>query len=502
MSIQAPRFLYTAEQSRIVDREAIDVHGLPGPLLMARAARVAFDFLLAQYAESASLAPPLVQVFCGAGNNGGDGLLLAALAKGRGLETRVFLVDGVLRSEDAIAAAARAESAGIELEAAVPDTVAEGGVIVDAMLGTGISGEVRPKYRAAIDLINASAAPVLALDVPSGIDSDTGAVCGAAVRASWTMSFITPKRGLYTGAGEEYAGACFCDDLNVPAAAFAAVAPVFEVLSLKAEMQSLPPRSSAAHKGHFGRCLVIGGDHGMGGAIILAAEAALRTGVGLVRVATREAHISALLARRPEAMVSAIDHRNALMPLLEWADAVIVGPGLGQDVWGEQMLHACLGAQKPLLVDADALNILAKREPQSLPNGSVITPHPGEAARLLSLGTETSRNPVQSDRFAVAQQLADLWGASVVLKGNGSLVVGPQRHALCLDGNPGMASGGMGDVLSGVAGALLAQGLSAEKAAALAVVVHAQAGDRAAAGSTERSLLATDLIPCIAELLQ
>ncbi|WOJ96836.1 NAD(P)H-hydrate dehydratase [Congregibacter brevis] len=500
MSIQAPRFLYTAEQSRIVDREAIDVHGLPGPLLMARAARAAFDFFLAQYAEST--APASMQVFCGAGNNGGDGLLLAALAKGRGIETRVFLVDGVPRSEDAIAAAARAESAGIQLEACVPDNLTDEGVIVDAMLGTGISGEVRPTYRAAIDLINDSAAPVLALDVPSGIDSDTGAVCGAAVRASWTISFITPKRGLYTGAGEEHAGACFCDDLNVPTAAFAAVAPVFEVLSLKAELQSLPPLSPSAHKGHFGRCLVIGGDHGMGGAIILAAEAALRTGVGLVRVATREAHIPALLARRPEAMVSAIDHRNALMPLLEWADAVIVGPGLGQDVWGEQMLHACLGAQKPLLVDADALNILAKSKTRSLPKGSVITPHPGEAARLLSSGSDTAGSPVQSDRFGVAQQLADFWDATVVLKGNGSLVVGPKRHALCLDGNPGMASGGMGDVLSGVVGAFLAQGLSATQAAALAVVVHAKAGDRAAARSSERSLLATDLIPCIAELLQ
>jgi NAD(P)H-hydrate epimerase len=378
------------------------------------------------------------------------------------------------------------------------DCLLDRGVIVDAMLGTGISGELRSEYRDAITRVNAMQAPVLSMDVPSGIDSDTGAVCGAAVRASWTMSFITAKRGLYTGAGPEFAGTCFCDDLGVPSDAYTAAGDAYEVLQLDRELKSLPSRLPGAHKGHFGRCLVIGGDHGMGGAIILAAEAALRSGVGLVRVATREAHLAALLARRPEAMATAIDHRNALMPLLDWADAVIVGPGLGQDVWGEQLLHACLEVDKPLLLDADALNLLATQGVQRLPSGSVITPHPGEAARLLDVDVGV----VQSDRFAAAQQLVSSWGATVILKGNGSLLVGAKRHALCVDGNPGMASGGMGDVLSGITGGLLAQGMSGEHAAALATVLHAQAGDRAAADIGERALLAADLMPRIAELIE
>jgi NAD(P)H-hydrate epimerase len=497
MSSKLPLRLYTAAQSRAVDREAIDAHGLSGPQLMARAARAAFALLLAQQPEPGA-EPELLQVLCGPGNNGGDGLLLAMLARGRGIATRVLLIDGAPRSTDAIAAAARAESAGVELEHYQAGSLVDGGVIVDAMLGTGITGELRCEYREVIACVNAMQAPVLALDVPSGINSDTGAVCGAAVRASWTLSFITAKRGLYTGAGPEYAGACFFDDLEVPPEACAVAGECYDVLELDRELAFLPARLPGAHKGHFGRCLVIGGDYGMGGAIILAAEAALRTGAGLVRVATREAHVAAILARRPEAMVSAVDHRNALMPLLEWADAVVVGPGLGQDVWGEQMLHASLEVAKPLLLDADALNLLARQGPRSLPPGSVMTPHPGEAARLLGVGT----GEVQDDRFAAAEQLAAVWAATVILKGNGSLLAGSHRHALCLDGNPGMASGGMGDVLSGIAGGLLAQGMSAQQAAALALVLHAQAGDVAAASVGERALLATDLMPGIAKLIK
>lgn len=498
MNAKQPQRLFTAEQSRAVDRQAIDAHGLSGPLLMARAARAAFEFLLAQQPS-----PQRLQVLCGPGNNGGDGFLLAMLALGRGIESSVLLLDGESRSADAIAALARARSAGIVVKDYRPGALVDQGVVVDAMLGTGISGEVRPQYRAAIEELNALQADVLALDVPSGINSDTGAVCGAAVQASWTISFITAKRGLYTAAGAEYAGVRFCHDLQVPAAAFTIAGPAIDVLRLENELAAVPVRAVVSHKGDFGRCLIVGGDHGMGGAIILAAEAALRTGVGLVRVATRKAHVEALLTRRPEAMVSAVDHRNALMPLLDWADAVIVGPGLGQQVWAEQMLHACLASGKPLLIDADALNLLAAQATERLPEGSVITPHPGEASRLLATGSRAlSSSSVQQDRFFCAQQLREIYGAAVVLKGNGSLVFGAQRQALCVDGNPGMASGGMGDVLSGITGALLAQGLSGDDAAALAVVLHARAGDQAAARIGERGLLAADLVPYIAELLR
>jgi NAD(P)H-hydrate epimerase len=410
----------------------------------------------------------------------------------------VFLLDGEPRSADALSALERLRSAGTEPQAFTVQGLTGDGVIVDAMLGTGISGALRPHYATAVDAVNALQLPVFALDVPSGIDSDTGAFGDAAVRADWTLSFITAKRGLYTAAGAEFAGERYCDDLGVPLEAYSAAGEGVEVLRLQQEFGALPPRPVSAHKGHYGRCLLVGGDHGMGGAIVLAAEAALRCGVGLVKVATRAPHLAPLLTRLPEAMVTAVDHRNALLPLLAWADAVVIGPGLGQEAWGEQMLHACLASGKPLLVDADALNLLAAHHPCALPEGSVITPHPGEAARLLDMESAE----VQFDRFTAAAHLAKKTGAAVVLKGNGSLVVGAAGCAVCVDGNPGMASGGTGDVLSGIVGALLAQGLAAEQAARLGTVLHAQAGDRAAQTVGERALLASEVISGLAELLK
>jgi NAD(P)H-hydrate epimerase len=235
----------------------------------------------------------------------------------------------------------------------------------------------------------------------------------------------------------------------------------------------------------------------MGGAIILASEAALRTGVGLARAATRGANIPPLLARRPECMTAAIEHRNDLQAQLPWADAVVVGPGLGQAPWGEQLLHAALGAGKPLIVDADALNLLAAGGSRRLPPGCVVTPHPGEAARLL--GSSTAE--VQADRFAAALALAERLDAVVVLKGQGSLVAAGGEGWLCSAGNAGMASGGMGDVLSGVIGALLAQGLAAAPAARLGTVLHSSAADRAAALLGQSALLASDVCDALGELL-
>lgn len=491
MSSIAPRRLYSAEQSRAVDRCAIDQHGLCGPRLMARAARAAFRRLLDEAPQ-----PECLQILCGPGNNGGDGRLLAILAAGRGIPVTLYEVGGAARSDDAVRAAQRAAGAGLEARP-YEGALARRGIIVDAMLGTGIRGAPRDAYARAIRAVREAARPVLALDVPTGVDSDTGHAEGEAIVADWTVSFITAKRGLYTGAGPAHAGAVCVDDLGVPAAAFDAAGRAWDVLDLDAELQHLPERDAGAHKGRFGRCLLIGGDEGMGGAIILASEAALRTGVGLARAATRAANIPPLLARRPECMAAVIDHRNDLEAQLPWADALVVGPGLGQAPWGEQLLHAALEAGKPMIVDADALNLVAAGGSRSLPPGCVVTPHPGEAARLLGV----SAADVEADRYAAALQLAERLGAAVVLKGQGSLVAAGEEGWLCTAGNAGMASGGMGDVLSGVIGALLAQGLQAAPAARLGTVLHSCAADRAAALRGRCSLLASDLADALGELL-
>ncbi|MBA1202869.1 NAD(P)H-hydrate dehydratase [Pseudomonas capeferrum] len=259
---------------------------------------------------------------------------------------------------------------------------------------------------------------------------------------------------------------------------------------------SLPPRHPDAHKGDFGHVLVVGGDLGTGGAVLLSAEAALRCGAGLVSLATRPEHVGAALTRLPETMCLGVSSANQLMGVLERASVLVVGPGLGQAAWGRSLLSAVANAHLPQVWDADALNLLA-RTPLALPSGSILTPHPGEAARLLGVSTEA----VQADRPGAARKLARKYASVCVLKGAGTLVADPDGQlALCSRGHPAMAGAGLGDVLTGVLAALLAQGLEAGAAARLGVWLHACAGERL--GPRGRGLAASDLIPVIRELLE
>lgn len=485
--------LYTAEQTRALDRRAIDGHDVPGITLMARAARAAFDSLLDSWP-----APSQLQVLCGTGNNGGDGFLVADLAHKRGIPVIVYQVgDPAKIGGDAALARAQAVANGVAIRE-FDGALAGEGVVVDALLGTGLGGDVRGAYREAIEAINASGAPVLAVDIPSGLCADTGRVLGAAVCADLTVTFIGLKRGLFTLQAPDHVGALLFADLEVPAAIYDEVPTDTWRLELEPLLETLlPPQPASAHKGLYGTVVVIGGDHGMAGAAALAGEAALRCGAGLVRVATRPEHVAPLVARTPELMPRGIDCGEDAAPLIAAADVLVVGPGLGQSDWSAYLLRAAVASGKPLVLDADALNLLASGAVQAAPAANrVITPHPGEAARLLNC----SNAEVQADRFAAARALQRRLGGVAVLKGNGSLVCTGQRLLLSDNGNPGMASGGMGDVLSGVIGALLAQGLAAEDAAALGVCLHGAAGDLAAEDG-QRGLLASDLMPWLRALL-
>ncbi|TCO74682.1 NAD(P)H-hydrate dehydratase [Chromatocurvus halotolerans] len=490
--------LYTAEQTRLLDASAIENAGIPGRVLMSRAAAALHRCLVQRWPEADS-----VHVIVGTGNNGGDGWLLAERVWRRGGRVTVYQLGDPDRIRgDALRARQMALDSGVpSLPWRAGCLHNATGLIVDAMLGTGLGGEVRGDAAAAIADINASGLPVLAVDVPSGLCADSGRRLGASVVADVTLSFIGRKRGLYTLDGPDCAGERLFDDLDVPASVLGRVpsAHCWQCLDLDTELEGLAPRAAASHKGRFGQVLVVGGDHGMGGAAILAAEAALRSGAGLVRVATRPAHLGAVLARTPEAMAAGVDTVHELVPLLEASSVVLVGPGMGTGPWAQQLLLTALDSGKPLVLDADALNLLsADAELTSrLPAGCVITPHPGEAGRLL--GGDSAR--VQADRFAAAEALSARFAVSVLLKGNGSLVVGPEGdNSLCCYGNPGMASGGMGDVLGGVIAALMAQGLTATAAARLGACVHGAAAD-AAAGDGQRGLLASDLLPLLRRLL-
>lgn len=485
--------LYTAEQTRALDRCAIERHGIAGITLMARAAATAFRHLLEAWPEPQSLC-----VLCGTGNNGGDGFLIADLAHKRGIPVRVVqLGDAAKISGDAKLAREQALAHGVAMEPYTGQPLGDG-VLVDAMLGTGLGGDVRGAYAEAIAQVNKSGAPVLAVDIPSGLCSDTGRVLGVAVQADLTVTFIGLKRGLFSLQGAQYTGAVQFSDLGVPPEVYREVASNCSRLELEPLLETLPPRPATAHKGLYGTVLVIGGDYGMAGAAAMAAEAALRCGAGLVRVATRPQHVAAIVARTPEAMAMGVESDDDFAPLLASADVLVIGPGLGQSDWAKFLLRTALASNKAAVVDADALNLLAAGDLGAAVRRDnwLLTPHPGEASRLL----QSSSASVQADRFAAVAQLQQRYGGTVVLKGNGTLVADGSETLLCDYGNPGMASGGMGDVLSGVLGALLAQHLRASEAAALGVCLHGAAADRAAADG-QTGLLATDLMPWLRRLL-
>lgn len=487
MTTTWPKAVYTAAQTRAIDA-AIIAQGVPGPQLMQRAADAVWAEIHRRWPQVGRLT-----VVCGKGNNGGDGYLVARLAWLAGWQVRVLSVAGPAElGGDALLAQRSAVAAGVAISAWEPDSELEG-VVLDALLGSGLQGQVREPFRAVISALNASGLPVVSVDIPSGLDADSGCILGLAVKARLTVTFITLKPGLLTAAGPDQTGELVFAGLATAPAGMPR--PALERLLPADWADVLPRRPRAAHKGLFGHVVLLGGDHGMGGAIMLAAEAALRSGAGRVSVLTRPEHVAALLGRCPEVMALGVTDAGEAQALLERADTLVIGPGLGRSGWSHRLYELGMAMAVPKVLDADALNILADAGgiPASLCERDIITPHPAEAARLL--GCDTAQ--VQDDRIRALSSLVERFGCAVVLKGVGSLIAAAGDAGLppgiCTFGNPAMATAGMGDVLSGVAGALLAQALPAGQAARYAVLVHALAGDTAAQGD-HRGLLAGDLM--------
>jgi NAD(P)H-hydrate epimerase len=513
-----PRDLYTAEQVRLLDKIAIEQFDIPGFTLMQTAASIAFNKLMERWPQTRH-----VQVFAGSGNNAGDGYLLASLAKEQGLSTEVIaLSDPEKLRGDARLAAEWADKRQVlitpfsdfdlehEKDHAHP-------VVVDALLGTGLDREVTGDYARAIEFINRADRPVLAIDIPSGLSADTGTCLGVAVTADATVTFIGLKRGLLTNQAGDYVGELTYHDLDVPDGVFTSESspkPTAQRIDINSTRAMLAPRAIASHKGSHGHVVVIGGDSSFGGAVIMAAEAALRSGAGLVSVITRSAHQSALLARRPEVMVLGTEDDNAnIDDLISRATAIVIGPGLGRSDWARGLMQKALfrqiSAGRPLVLDADALHLLAeKREQGTAEKGTgikrdnwILTPHPGEAAALLN----RSIGEIQDDRYAAVRQLNDIWGGACLLKGSGSLICTAENSRqdifLCSEGNAGMATGGMGDVLSGVVGGLVAQGNSLENSLCAGVCIHGEAADLSMQADGQRGMAATDLMPYIRQLV-
>ncbi len=491
-SIELNRRLYTASSVRELDRIAIQEGNIPGIELMRRAGQAVFNTLVKQWPNARQ-----VLVICGAGNNAGDGYVIARLAHEHKLNvTVVSLVSPDKLKNDALIAANEYLELGLQTTDSINGIdINSMDIIVDAILGTGLDRDVAGDYLQAINHINESNVPVISVDIPSGLNADTGNAMGSAVKADCTVTFIGQKQGLYTGEAAEYCGARIFKGLDVPSDVYEGVQANAELVDLELYEYLLQPRARTGHKGQFGHVLVTGGDYGFAGAVRMCGEAAARTGAGLISIATRPEHAYALPLGCPELMASAVNSSEEFMPLLHRASVIAIGPGLGQSQWSVILLNKLLECNLPLVVDADALNLLAT-EPVSR-HDWILTPHPGEAARLL--GTTVSE--VQSDRVATAKSLQQHYGGVIILKGPGTIIVSSDSVRICKDGNPGMASGGMGDVLTGIVSGLVAQGLSLQMAATVGVCLHARAGDLSANLEGERGMMATDLLPFIHRLV-
>lgn len=487
--------MYAADQVRLVEPKAAALAGISMYQLMERAGQAVVDKMQQLFPKTEKLL-----VIAGHGNNGGDAYVVARLAKNLGISTTLCEFGKREKlSEDAANARKKWLATGATPALFNEQVLSDFDLCVDGLLGTGIRGEVRTPLASVIGRINASDIDVLAIDVASGLNADTGAISGIAIEAAATVTFIGIKSGLVTSTGKQHTGHLFFDDLGVGDEFNRLAVPVAKLISFE-QLNPLPPRPIAAHKGSFGKLLCIGGNAGYAGAIRIAGEAALRCGAGLVKVYCHEQSQQSISIGRPELMTESREEQY--LEALKWATAIVIGPGLGKDNWAYRALKFaldhCLQFHKPLVLDADALNLIAQHKRLVVPkNLAILTPHPAEAARLI--GGTVAR--VESDRYQVARDLSMHYDAVTLLKGAGTLVTSQNNIWVCTDGNPGMASPGMGDLLSGVLGSLLVQGMSNRLSAIFGVCLHSAAADMASKREGERGLMASDLLPDLRKLV-
>jgi ADP-dependent NAD(P)H-hydrate dehydratase / NAD(P)H-hydrate epimerase len=490
MTVPIANRLYGEGGMRELDRHAMAQPGMGGGALMERAGAALLEALSDHFPGGGRLG-----VLCGPGNNGGDGFVLARHATAAGWSVALY---ACAAGTDADTDGTRARRAWVEsggairpLEAFSPD---QAEVWVDCLFGIGLRRPLENPYAQVVETLNRSGARVLAADVPSGVDIDNGCVRGVAVRAALTVTMIADKFGLHTGPALDHAGAVRVAGLGVPEPLFEGVPWLATRVTPAHVAGGLPPRRPGAHKGDFGHLLVIGGAPGYSGAARLTAAAALRAGAGRVTLVTHPEHAALANLDRPELMVQPALTGRDLEPLLSVADAVAVGPGLGQGGWARALWLAAADWHGPMVVDADALNLLAQAPRRR--GDWVLTPHPGEAARLL--GSKAAA--VNADRLAALRALEERYGGVVLLKGAGTLVtVGPDQPPRCVTGgHPGMATAGMGDALTGIIAALRAQGLGAGTAAVTGAAWHVAAAQLAAQRlGGQRGMLAGDVVEAL-----
>jgi ADP-dependent NAD(P)H-hydrate dehydratase / NAD(P)H-hydrate epimerase len=483
-----------AKEMRHLDRLAIENYRIPGLLLMENAGAGTVKAMVDHFGD---LTGRTVAIIAGPGNNGGDGLVIARHILQRGGLPLVFLLvdPDKLKGE----AAVNLEIVGkLEIPLSITDdqekikTLANClpgcDLIVDAIFGTGLTRKPAGHFATAMEIINSARCPVISVDLPSGLNSDTGQLLGPGVRAEMTTTYGLAKPGLFLGYGPEHTGKLEIIDIGLPPRALVDANLQTELLEAESVQAWLPSRPPTSNKGSFGHLLVVAGSHGMSGAALLCARGAIRSGVGLVSLVAPERLQGIFATALPEALTIPLtattaghvtpDDLDSLLAAARGKSAVVLGPGLGQDKGtGEVVAELYRRLEIPLLVDADGLNLLAARgtDLSIAPAPRILTPHPGEMSRL----TGFSVDAIQADRLAVAREFATRNNIFLVLKGNGTVIAAPEGGlAINSTGNPLLATGGTGDVLAGLIGGLKAQGLSPWQSAGLAVFVHGRAADR------------------------
>ena len=509
--------ILTTASMREADRRTIQEIGIPASVLMESAGRAVVRTMVERIEE---LSSQTVVIVCGKGGNGGDGLVVLRTLACLGYDARaVVLAPFESLSPEALDNLQAALKLGLPVESAptievwrdVLSQVAAADVVVDALFGTGLGEPPRGLYQRVIEDLNSLDTLRVALDVPSGLSSDSGTVSGIAFDADLTIALAAPKVCHFIPPASEVCGEVEIVEIGIPPLFLASSEPRLETIEPAALAPAIPQRRRLSHKGTYGHLLILAGSVGKTGAAVMAAEAALRTGVGLVTVASAKSAIPMMAPRLPEAMWEPLPEtesgalsRNAqsrVLELLRERSALALGPGLGTDDETVDLVREIVAASGiPTVVDADGLNALA-RKPRAIPEGRALalTPHPGEAGRLL----DSSAKEVENDRLGVVRRLARETKSHVLLKGYRTLVSDPRGNVqVNLTGNAGMATGGTGDVLTGILGALLAQGVDIDEALPLGAHLHGLAGDMAAAAIGQASLIATDLIEKLPEALR
>lgn len=508
----------TAQQMRELDRFTIQEMGIPGCVLMENAGRGVVEVLTSCFADWRIRN---VAILCGKGNNGGDGFVAARYLRNLGGSVRVFLAG---RKEDLAGDARWAMEVFLRDGGDVTQVGVEGGlschdipldpaaIVIDALLGTGLRSEVKDPLASIIGRVNQHRGRVLAVDIPSGLCSDTGRPLGVATKASVTVTFGFPKLGHFLYPGRALCGELYLVDIGIPQRAAQLHGAKRRLVTPEMLAGLLPPRAPEAHKGNFGHVLVLAGSPGKTGAGVMASEAALRVGAGLVTLGLPKSLNLAMEARLTEVMTLPLadgdDHNISLRALdeilgeLKGKSCVALGPGLStKGDTPELVRELAFRVELPMVIDADGLNALVGMVHGlgQAPAPRILTPHPGEMSRLLSMGTLE----VQRDRIGAALRLAELSGSHVLLKGAGTVLADPEGRILLVPtGNPAMASAGMGDVLTGILAGLLAQGLNSMDAMALGAFLHGWMADEWVSFHGGRGLLATDLIHMIPDCLE